>query len=477
MGRATQSVGRRGRPRPGIALATVLLVLVILVAIPAALFAVVSTQQRAERNRADQRQAELLAQAGVAHVGALFKSVIPGVSLNSLLLGSDNAIGGNNDGLLIGHVGLTDVNRIPSTGVEVPGAGRYYVRVIEDEPNATADVLSGARIGGSVWSDGGTHTADYATAPVETNNRVLVQCLGITRDGARALVNLRMQRDPSPGLIVGGDLDVFARVVISGTCADIHANGQIRDSRGSANWGSSANYPTAAVWSATRNIPNYFIGTKLTNQPVRGIPIPPAFETMCSGTSVDRYYGMSLNNRTVTINLDNVDDGRILCVYGNVSATCNVKCRNSAVSPRVLSIIATGSIRLSASKTASFRAAHPSGYQFIAMGDLEFTETGTNTLALTGQGSTYCGSQIRINIDLSTDGQVVCSGGDNPLYGPVGPAGPDELFTLTGKGQGGYQGNIVTTNAIDKQSLITFNCSGALVNPLVTTAWYLSAGG
>lgn len=467
MDRPAQLIGTR--PRRGIALATVLMVMVILIAIPVALFAVVSTQGRAEINRAEQRRAELIAQAGAAHATALLTKVIPGVNLTNLLLGADGVAGGGNDGILIGHPGLTAANQIPAVGVEVPGAGRYYVRVIDDEANVAADVRSGARIGGSVWADGGTHDANYLAAPFEGNNAVVIQCMGVTRDGSRATVNMRLQRNPSPGLTIGGDLQVFARVAVSGACADIHTNGNIIDTKGQANWGQSSNFPSATTWSATGTIPNYFRGNILTGQPARGMPTLPSFQELCSGASVTFYNVMNVSGgtRTQVINLDEIADGAVLCVYGHADMTCQSKCRNGSL-PRIISVIATGSIRLLARTNAAFRPAQADGYQFVAGGDLDLRENTNNTeLLLAAGGATFCGSQLRIDINLNVAGQVICAGRANPTEG-ITPSGGTVGF--------GNSGNYATVNEVAKMSLITFDCGGAMGNKLATAAWYPSIG-
>jgi hypothetical protein len=452
--------------------------MVIMVAIPAALFAVVGAQARAESDRADLRRAELLAQAGVAHATSLMRGVVPGVSPTFLLLGSDGAAGGNNDGLLIGHPGLTTGNQIPSTGVELPGMGRYYVRIIEDEPNVAADVLAGTRIGGNdIWADGGTNVANYASAPVENNDRLLMQCLGVTRDGSRAVVNIRLRRDPAPGLTIGGPLDVLARVNVTGACGDIHANGIIRDTRGNANWGSSANYPSATIWSSTSTIPSYFLGTKLQNQPARGMPSIESPISLCPATNRVIYDAMSRTDRTQTVDLDAIADGTTICVYGNVIATCKVKCQNppprksSPATPRVLSIVASGSIRVLLEGAGWMTPAHPAGYQFLAGGDLDLTESGTHSLTLGGGGSTFCKSQLRLDTSISSDGQMVCQDSNNPSTGPTSSGG-----SVNFRVSGAYQGDFITTSTIGKSTTISFNCGGTLANLMQVIASYPSIG-
>lgn len=457
------------RERRGIALATVLMVMVILVAIPAALFAVISTQSQAEVDRADQRQAEYIAEAGAAHASVLINSVLGGVATTRLLLGSDGVAGGGDDGILVGHAGLTATTQIPAAGVDLPGAGRYYVRVIDDEFNVAADVRSGARIGGSIWADGGTHDPNYLTAPTDGNNWVVIQCLGVTRNGARASVNLRLRRDPSPGITLGGDVSVAARVNVTGACADIRANtGSFLD--GSAgNFGLSGNWPIADNWYYAGTIPTRF-EARVSKQQQAALPWPtvPAFETLCGAANVVRYYAMGNTDRTQAINLDNIADGSTHCVYGHVTLTCNTKCRNSATSPRVLSVIATGSIRLTVNRDALLAPAHPDGWQFFALGDIDLTETGTNVLTLSAQSTTYCGSDLRVDVNLNASGQIICTGAGNPPRGPSGPTGPQTNFLSTGL--------FVTGSTIGKLTTINFDCGGTLANKLVASAWYPTIG-
>lgn len=471
MGPAPQSVrARRTAPR-GVALVTVILIMVAMGAIAAALFATVGSQGRAEFNRADARRAELLAQAGAAHAVSLIEHRLAGLTPTALLLGADGAAGGNDDGLLTGR-GLPTDQQIPAAGVQLPGMGTYYVRVIDDESNVAADVLSGAQIGGSAWADGGTHNPNYTTAPVDNNNRVLLQCLGVTTGNrARSIVNVRVRRDPAPGLTIGGSLQVGAQVIVQGSCADVHANGQIIDSRGSANWGKSFNYPVASLWSSTTGtIPIYFQGTKLENQPERGIPVVPDFETLCAGVpAAQRYYAMAVANRTATINLDNLADGTIVCAYGNVAMSCSNNCKAGGSRPRIVSVIATGSIRFTLGNSGVLGPAHPEGYQFVAFGDLDITESGSRSLTLTGQGTTFCASQIRLDTDLAADGQVICAGLVSPIRGPAGPT-PGAPVDFNGTSE------FFTINAIAKAATINFNCNGALANLMQIISWYPSVG-
>jgi hypothetical protein len=444
--------------------------IVFLAAIPLGLFGIATLEARARANEAAAARAQELAESGLAHALAILNGPLAQVTTANLLLGPNGVWNGGtgDDGLLIDSVatGETGLSAgwwqvAPSTGIPSIGSarlagGKYYVRVIEDPAE---DVTAAAStIGGFIW--GG---ASPATTPIDQNGRVMLQCLGVTTDGAQAVTSAIVDgRRAATGILVGGDLKIASSVTIRGACGFVHANGAITST--------SSSPSSARKWSTAVS----FTGqSKLSGQLEQTAPVfIPSLDPIDMCTRVTLLAGGALVNvpvgdlksQTWDIKSNALKENTVYCVPGNVlvSKGGNV---GQPTNPRRVTIIAQGSIAIE--EETHLAPATTQGYTLISGGDLAFR---SYSKAGTLWGTAYCRAQLDLNADINVgnalitpaqSGQFVCLSENN-----TGKTMPADWVNRDG----------ANTSSLNSRADLTFNCVSALLSGVLRTATFPSFG-
>ncbi|HUF30240.1 MAG TPA: hypothetical protein VMM77_06205, partial [Gemmatimonadaceae bacterium] len=150
-----------GPNRRGVALLSGILALVAVGVLVAGVFVISDLDAKSVKNREASSRAMHITEAGVAHALGVLRSQFKATPMTQLIRGADWTWGTADDGLLVGYSGLTSADEIPAAGRAFDG-GTYFVKLKDDPADADGD-----------------GTAD-------SNNRLLLECRGVTADGATA---------------------------------------------------------------------------------------------------------------------------------------------------------------------------------------------------------------------------------------------------------------------------------------------------
>jgi hypothetical protein len=383
--------------RRGIALASGILSLVAVGVLVTGLYAMSDLGSKAVKNREASSRAMHIAEAGAAHaLGTLRKSFRP-TYLEKLIAGADNIYGTADDGVLYGFPQLTAATSIYASGRSYSN-GTYFVRIKDDPADPNPD------------------------PSIDGNYRILLECRGTTADGASADLNVVAANVVLPGVAVDGNLEISGKVELSGECGGAHINGTYTGS----------GQPTATLhWqSVGGTIPAGYVGVKRPGAVPMEIPDLNPLQHCPSGTPI-------INTLPPLAALNGV-----YCVNGDVIINGDIA---SLLSPKNVTIIATGSIKISGKPF--FRAAHPEGFVLLAGGDLDLQGDGGY------EGVSYCGGQTYISAKPTFTGQLVCK---NKVPHPGS--------------------NFVPANLISGDGKIKFECGSTLNRAYRSVAWYPAHG-
>jgi hypothetical protein len=365
---------RRNHNRPGIALPAAIFGIVIVSLLTAAAWTITELDTKATTNRVDAAAALRLAHTAETHALSVLRTKLKDTTFSRMMRGYDNLPLTRDDGLIDGYPVLGDSLSIPAEGRVVPGAGTYYVRIIDDPKD----------------SDG--------LPFVDSNRRLLIRCRGVTTRGSSAELNVIVSNFVLPAIAVDGDLEISSKPIVSGACGGIHANGNITG-------GGVATVSTSVT--ATGTVSLEVSGTKFSNQPKLEIPDfnPSDFCGSASyvyiGSGSSNYSSGSPMGTWKPKNSD-IKPGMTYCVSGNVEFQEDF---GGPGAYRTSSIIATGSIKVGGKKVW-LTAAHPDDIVLMAGGDLDLQgEAGF-------EGLVYGGGQCYVSDKLSVNGPFICKDKD-----------------------------------------------------------------
>jgi hypothetical protein len=421
--------------RRGMALPSAIFTLVALSVLAAGLFTFADLGAKSVRNRESAARAVHVADAAVNHTLGAMRGSLRMHSFSRILRGSDNIVSTADDSLLVGW-GLPAGDQIPLAGQSLQGH-TYFVTIRDDAADGDAN------------------------AATDLNGRVLVRCRAVTADGATAVVEAVIGAAPMPAMAANGNVGFAGNPTIAGACGGAHANGDIS----SAGGGPTISTQATATGMASGNWkhPDGTPAPKLGGQPEIVIPhLNPMnycagaeFRLLSNGTAttgagmlIPVPTGWTYNAGTLTWSVTGANVDGTFCVQGNVSISGNT---GSAAAPRVMSVLATGSIAVAG--TPVIAPDHPDGILFMAGGDV--TVAGNPTAGVNSYtGMIYAGAQCSAAGNATMFGQLLCANGPQP-------AGATELIT-----EHSMSGNFV----------LTFDCSANVFNKRRVLYWYPRIG-
>jgi hypothetical protein len=410
----TGAPGGRSLGRQGLALPTALFALVAVSLLLVGLFAFADLSAKSVLNQERSTRAVHVAEAGVNHTLGLLRGPLRGHNFTRILRGSNNLIGTAaeraDDSLMIGY-GLAGAEQIPLAGKTIDGH-TYFVSVRDDPVDGDAN------------------------AATDLNGRVLVRCRGVTSDGAVAEVAAIVGAVPMVGVVMDGNVEMSGSADIMGPCGSIHANGNI----------TGGGTPTVTAGSsATGTVGPGTLSPQAEGAPAQNVPdLNPTNFCPPGGINVPDGFWVPLAAALV--------DGQTYCVTGipgDVQLSVDFA---SQANKRTVSIIARGSIKISAKP--NMKAAHPDGILLMAGGDLDLQSDWS------GEGMLYAAGQCYIPAHPIHNGQLICK---NKPFGPGPPTGHAGT-------------NWVPANLISGDAEITFDCSTNGFNKRRVLSWYPRIG-
>jgi hypothetical protein len=415
------------QPRRGFALVAAIFGLMVIGLMTAGAWTLTELDTTASKNRVDGAVALRLAHTAEAHARSLLADELKSITYSQLLKGYDNTQSTSDDGLLINYAGLGDSLKVPSTGITVTGAGKYYVTVVNDP-------------------------SESSTPYADANSKIRLRCRGVSNGGSSAEINLVMGNYSLPGSVFNGSIEIAAATHTSGDCGTIHANGSITGSNGQASG------PVSATGTISNSLPN--MTPKTQGAPSITVPdLNPA--DYCGPTSSEYVYipgptgtpefgTWNAGSKIWTVKLrDHVmaagkyGNNKIFCVSGNVVVN------NNETASMNLSFIASGYISVTGSQSSNVTAMHPTGLLFMAGTDLVLGDNGTYT------GVIYARSQCQTSAAFTLYGQFICF---NKADDNTSIYDKHDIMKLGGN------------------SNIIFNCSSFLSSANGVVAWYPTVG-
>jgi hypothetical protein len=429
----------RLRARRGIALPLVLFGLVTISLLSAGIYVVNDAQATSVRNRESATRALLLSEEALAHAFMVVRTTLRKTGETRLLIGSDNAGGTSDDGLLVGYT-LTSDQTIPDTG-KLVSAGRYTIQIWDDQADANPNPLADA------------------------NFKIRIRCTAVTADGATATIEAIVASVALPAVATEGNLTVNGNPQILGACGGAHANGTAFVSGNpDVVIGISASGPVNLSGTITDTLGNPI--PPMPNQPPLEIPDydplefcgPAAYVLNANGWITVTATGQQFDARSnpkfgwklassSPIVWDH-DQGTAVpgtvCAHGNVKVSGNV---GSDVNPLPMSIIATGSVEISGNPYLI--SSHPDEIAVLAGGDLKVSGNPGSGFQ-NYEGLMYSRSQCMTNGNPAIFGQLLCKNSSDP-------AGSIQL---------------VDFNQVPGNPTITSDCNGLAGRVRRIASWY-----
>jgi hypothetical protein len=431
--------------RRGLALPSAMFALVAIAILVGGIFVFADLSAKSVQNRERATRAVHVAEAGVNHALGLLRGSLRMHSFTRILRGSDNLIGTaaeQADDSLFVNWGLSAGDQIPLAGQTYQG--HTYFVTLADDP------------------------ADTDASPkADMNGRVRIWCRAVTTEGATAEVEAIIGAVPMPGVAADGNLGFAgAGVVVAGACGGVHANGNLAATGGGPIIGTQASATGTVSGSYTHpdgtaapkvpgadevvipdlNPMNYCAGAEYTLTSAGGVL------NMATGiTNPSPSGGWSYDAVTQTwstTGTPTLPPPGTYCVQGNVWVSGST---GSAASPKPLSILATGSIRVEGQPF--LKADHPDGIQLMAGGDIYLAgNPAAGTISY--QGMIYAGAQCSAQGSATANAQLLCANGAQPA-GAIDWA---------------------PANSITGSFKVNFDCSGNVFNKRRVLFWYPRIG-
>ena len=228
----TRQMGRSlARSSRGMALMSVMFILMTLSAIAAATTTNARTEMMVARNAVSSAQAEAAAEAGLNHAMELAMPFVLQFAVNGFANAS-TAI----TGLIQGPDGLTgtvanDADNgsfenlgIPRPPVQLNLCGvfgvTYEARVFDEDDPARGVTLSAADIA-RIGEDGDPTT--------DANSTIVIQAIGYALDNSTVTFETTIANTTltMPAIVTGGDLIISGNATLTGTNGGVHANGNL----------------------------------------------------------------------------------------------------------------------------------------------------------------------------------------------------------------------------------------------------------
>ena len=236
----SQHTGRSLASSRGMALVTVMFLLMILSGLSAAMVTSSQTEIMVARNTVSSAQAQAAAEAGLNHATELAIPFVVQFAANGFANVSDAMTG-----LVRGPDGLTGslANDADNGSLETLGIPRspallalggplgvaYAARVFDEDDPARAATLSAADLA-RIGEDGDPTT--------DANSTMVIQAIGYAADNTRVTREITITSNNAaivmPALMVGGSVDISGNSTFTGSQGGVHANGDL-DVSGSPN--------------------------------------------------------------------------------------------------------------------------------------------------------------------------------------------------------------------------------------------------
>jgi hypothetical protein len=402
-------------------------------------FSTLSARSTLEQERAS--RAVQVADAGIAHAVSLLRaSPLKSLSYTRILRGSDNFIPTADDSLLINY-GIAANDQVPLAGKAFQGH-TYFVSVRDDPADTDGNPVA------------------------DMNGRVLVRCRSVTSDGATAEVAAIVGAVPQPGFAADGNAAFAGSPDILGPCGGAHANGNIGSTGGGPDI--STQVSATGTVTGTWHLPDGSNAPKVPNAPPIDIPdlnpadycgaadadfrlLPGGVAQNGAGVGIAVPLGWVYNAGTLTWTVTGagaIPVAGTYCVTGNAYVQGAV---GTAATPRAISVIATGSIRIEG--TPYMVADHPDGILALAGGDL-YVAGNAAAGAISYSGLLYARAQCLATGNFVAVGQMLCANNANP-------AGATEW---------------AATHDISGNFTLRFDCSGNVFNKRRVLYWYPRIG-
>jgi hypothetical protein len=376
----------------------------------AGVFAFADLSAKATLNQERATRAMHVAEAGMAHTLGLLRGPLRGYNFTRILRGSDNLIGTPlqrmDDSLMIGTAAfpayaLAAADQIPLLGKAFEG-GTYYVSVRDDSADTDGDPSA------------------------DMNGRIRVRCRAVMADGAAAEINAIVGSFPMAGVVTDGSTEISGKPAVSGACGSMHNNGSVT--------GSGEPTVTAGA-SATGVIGPATLAPQTEGAPAMFVPDLIPAQHCPPG-------GLARAGTPWTPSDAQLVNGNTYCVTGDVLLSVDFA---SSANKRTVSIIASGSIKVSAKPM--MKAAHPDGFLLLAGGDIDLQGD------FEGEGVIFGGGQCYLSAKPIITGQLICKN-KSPHPGD----------------------NSVPFNLISGDATIIFDCSTNGFNKRRALFWYPRIG-
>ena len=403
----------------GVALISVMLLVMIASALGAALTISSITETQIARNYQVAAEARWAAEAGISHAVEVtmvelrdwqtngFASA--SAAMSDLLLGPDDASGTAATDADNGSLEALGIPRPPATLnlAGLPGIS-YEARVFDEDDPARGVTLSAAdqvRIGENtnVVNDG--------------NTRIVVRAIGYASNGAVGTVEVTIAPLSLPALITNGDLTIFGNAEISGvhSNADLTLSGNAEiteDATASGSYSASGSVSVGGISGGSHSIMTVPSVQAIDHRPkadfiltVGGTLTTPAGVVICDASGDNDAcegigYGWEYegaNGWKLDGNHASITAGTYY-VEGDVDIVGN---QGSTLDPLDVTVIAEGSIDVSGN---THLAPHYPGLLFVTDGDLAATG---NFYADTVEGQMLVHEQVDLTGNVTLAGQVL----------------------------------------------------------------------
>jgi cytoskeletal protein CcmA (bactofilin family) len=430
-----------GRGRAGIALPAAMMALAMVAIIVAAAFRLGTSGGKAVAGRESAARALMLAEEGAAHAVTVLRENLAGRTATQLLIGPDNSPSGTDNGRLL-WTQLSGAQQVPIAGKTTTG-GSYTVLVVDDPAENDGNPLQ------------------------DRNERLLVQCVGTTTDGAAATVVVVVRSAPTPGIAIDGGLTISGNPKIKGACGSVHVNGNVVLSGTARVAGQMAAFSRTGSGALQDTLGNPM--SVKTGTPALDIPdLDPLAN--CANAEYRLFYAggrhwiyqKSTNtafdlsagpkfgwekaadppNASYKLSGSSAVDGTV-CVQGNVIVSGDP---GVAGDPVQMSIYASGSVEISGNP---FLAPAPGDSAIIvAGGDVKLNGT-LSGVSMNYEGFVYAENQCLIDGTPRFGGQLICKNK---------PQTPDTQ-------------NYVDGNFISGDAEIVYNCNGKVAGRRRVVLW------
>ena len=221
----------RVRSSRGMALLTVMFLLMILSGIAAAMTTSAQTEMMVARNAVSSAQAEAAAEAGLNHATELAMPFVLQFAVNGFA-----NVSGAMTGLVRGPDGLTgtvatdaDNGSLENLGLPRPPAQlalggafgvAYEARVFDEDDPARGVTLTAADVA-RIGEDGDPTT--------DANSTMVIQAIGYALDSTMVTYETTIANNTvdMPAIVTGGDLTISGNATFIGTNGGVHANGDL----------------------------------------------------------------------------------------------------------------------------------------------------------------------------------------------------------------------------------------------------------